>query len=192
MGDSRLDSMRWSTLASRTIIQDRWVHLRADDCRRADGTMIAPFYVNEAPDFVVVIAVTKEGQFVMIYQYRHAIDQVILEVPAGCVEPGESMEQAAARELLEETGYEAGTLTFLWKMAPNASCLNNYAWCYLALDVEKKGVQKLDATEEIEVVLMPKEQMRHALRQGKIQQAVHVGALYLALDVLAERALADE
>lgn len=188
MSDSRFDSMRWNTLSSRTIIKDRWVNLRADDCQRADGTMIAPFYVNQMPDFVVVVAVTEEDEFVMIYQYRHAIDKVILEVPAGCLEPGEAMEAAAARELLEETGYRAGKLTFLGKMAPNASCLSNYAWCYLAEGVKLADKQKLDATEEIEVVLMTEEELRRTLHEGRVEQAVHVGALYLALDARKESA----
>ena len=183
MSDSRFDSMRWNTLSSRTIIKDRWVNLRADECRRADGTVIAPFYVNQLPDFVVVVAVTDADEFVMIYQYRHAIDKVILEVPAGCLEPGETMEAAAARELMEETGYEAGKLTFLGKMAPNASCLSNYAWCYLAEGAKKVDKQKLDETEEIEVILMKEEDLRHALTEGMVEQAVHVGALYLAFDV---------
>lgn len=192
MADSRFDSMRWNTLSSRTIIKDRWVNLRADDCQRADGTMIAPFYVNQLPDFVVVVAVTEDEKFVMIYQYRHAIDKVILEVPAGCLEPGESMEAAAARELLEETGYEAGELTFLGKMAPNASCLSSYAWCYLAEDVRKVDGQKLDETEEIAVVLMAEEELLKALREGRVEQAVHVGALYQALDVRKGRSLTQQ
>lgn len=192
MADSKFDSMRWNTLSSRTIIRDRWVNLRADDCVRADGTRIAPFYVNELPDFVVVAAVTEDGKFVMIYQYRHAIDKVILEVPAGCLEPGESMEQAAARELLEETGYRAEKLTFLGKMAPNASCLSHYAWCYLAEGARLTENQKLDETEEIEVVLMTENELRDALREGGVEQAVHVGALYRALDVLKGRAFNRE
>lgn len=184
MANSRFDAMRWNTLSSRTIIKDRWVNLRADDCQMADGTMIAPFYVNQLPDFVVTAAVTEEGRFLMIYQYRHAVDKVILEVPAGCVEPGENMEEAARRELLEETGYEAGELQFLGKLAPNASCLSSYAWCYLATNARKRGKQALDATEEIDVVLMTREEIHKALQEGQIEQAVHVGALYRALEVL--------
>ncbi|MDO5416779.1 MAG: NUDIX hydrolase [Lachnospiraceae bacterium] len=184
MSDSRFDAMRWNTLSSRTIIKDRWVNLRADDCQMADGTRIAPFYVNEMPDFVVVAAVTEDGKFLMIYQYRHAVDKVILEIPAGCVEPGEEMEAAAARELLEETGYEASGIQFLGKMAPNASCMSSYAWCYLAVGARRKGRQELDETEEIAVALMTEEEVRKALRDGQVEQAVHVGALYWALEAL--------
>ncbi len=184
MANSRFDAMRWNTLSSRTIIKDRWVNLRADDCQMADGTMIAPFYVNQLPDFVVIVAVTEDEKFLMIYQYRHAVDKVILEVPAGCVEPGEDMEEAARRELLEETGYEADQIRFLGKLAPNASCLSSYAWCYLAAGARKKGEQALDATEEIDVVLMTKEEIRQALQDGRIEQAVLVGALYRALESL--------
>lgn len=184
MEHSGKDPRCWETLSSKTIIKDRWVHLRADECRMADGTMIAPFYVNEMPDFVVVTAVTEDGQFLMIRQYRHAVDKVILEIPAGCVEPGEDMQSAAGRELLEETGYASNQIHFLGKVAPNASSVSNYAWCYLALDAKKCAEQSLDDTEEITVELMTEEQIRSALRENHIEQAVHVAALYRALEEL--------
>lgn len=176
--------MMWEVLGSRTVIKDRWVDLRADDCRMADGTMIAPFYVNHMPDFVVVAAVTEDNQMIMIRQYRHGIRDVILEVPAGCVEEGETMEEAAVRELLEETGYEAGSVTYLCKTAPNGSCLSNYAHCYLAREAKKTGRQKLDPTEEIQVELYSLEEIREMLKTDKIVQAVHMAAVYRALEVL--------
>lgn len=184
MTPHKKNNMKWKLLSSRTVIKDNWVHLTADDCQMPNGTMIAPFYVSHAPDFVVVIAVTEDGKIPMIWQYRHGLQEVLLEVPAGCVEPGESFEEAAKRELLEETGYQAENVEFLCKMAPNASCLTNYAWCYLAKGAKKVGGQNLDVTEEIAVELMEIEQVKEALRNGEIQQAVHMAAIYHAFEVL--------
>lgn len=186
MTPQKKNNMKWKLLSSRTVIKDNWVHLTADDCQMPNGTMIAPFYVSHAPDFVVVIAVTEDGKMPMIWQYRHGLQEVLLEVPAGCVEPGESFEEAAKRELLEETGYQAENVEFLCKTAPNASCLTNYAWCYLAKGAKKVGGQHLDVTEEIAVELMEIEQVKAALRNGGIQQAVHMAAMYRAFEVLDE------
>lgn len=176
--------MKWELLSSRTLVKDTWIHLTADECRMSDGTMIAPFYVNHAPDFVVVIGVTEDGKMPMIRQYRHGLREVLLEVPAGCVEQGETFEEAAKRELMEETGYQADSIEFLFKTAPNASCFTNYAWCYLARNVRKTGEQSLDATEEIAVELMEISEVKELLRTGGIVQAVHVAALYRALEIL--------
>ena len=188
MTPQKKNNMKWKLLSSRTVVKDTWVNLTADDCQMPNGTMIAPFYVSHAPDFVVVIAVTEDGKIPMIWQYRHGLQEVILEVPAGCVEPGESFEKAAIRELMEETGYQAEHVEFLCKTAPNASCLTNYAWCYLAEGARKVGEQQLDVTEEIAVEAMEIEQVKKALRNGEIPQAVHMAALYRAFEVLETKA----
>ena len=80
----------WICNGSRTIIKDRWIDLHADDCALPDGTKISPFYVNDVPDFVVVVAVTVDGDFVFVRQYRHGTRQILLELPAGCMEPTDS------------------------------------------------------------------------------------------------------
>lgn len=179
-------TMKWNVLGTETIIKDPWIDLKADKCVMPDGTVIAPFYVNHLPDFVAVVAITEAREFLMIRQYRHGVQKVILEIPAGCVEPGEEAEAGVRRELLEETGYEAGQLKFLFKIAPNATCLSNYACCYLATGVRKVAEQHLDQTEEIEVLTKSIAEVREALRSGEIEQAVHVAAIYRALDEVCD------
>ena len=70
----------------------------ADDCALPDGTKISPFYVNDVPDFVVVVAVTVDGDFVFVRQYRHGTRQILLELPAGCMEPTDSDPGAIRQE----------------------------------------------------------------------------------------------
>ena len=88
----------WICNGSRTIIKDRWIDLHADDCALPDGTKISPFYVNDVPDFVVVVAVTVDGDFVFVRQYRHGTRQILLELPAGCMEPTDSDPGAIRQE----------------------------------------------------------------------------------------------
>ena len=121
----------WICNGSRTIIKDRWIDLHADDCALPDGTKISPFYVNDVPDFVVVVAVTVDGDFVFVRQYRHGTRQILLELPAGCMEPTDSDPGAgAARELFEETGY-AGSEPYFSVRSRECACISNFAHCYL-------------------------------------------------------------
>lgn len=179
-------SLEWKTLKRTTILKDEWIDLEASECQLPNGKVIAPFYVNRSRDFVVIVAVTKEKELLVERQYRHGVEKVLLEIPAGGVEPGEDAETAARRELMEETGYRAHSMELLFKVAPNASSNNNYAWCYLARDIEPLGCQNLDDTEALEVDTLPLPCMKEMLRSGMFEQAVHVAALYRALELLED------
>ena len=100
---------KWTTLESRYIIQRPWLTARVDKVQLPDGRINPEHYVLEYPEWVNIIAITREGQFVMVRQYRHAMDIVLDELCAGVMEQGETPLQAAQRELLEETGYGGGT-----------------------------------------------------------------------------------
>ena len=178
------ENLIWNLKETRVLYDEKWLHLESRSYELADGTKIDPYYVTCPNDFVVIVAVTKEGEFLMERLYRPGVEQVMTEPPAGAVEPGEEPMEAAKRELLEETGYEAETVGFLCKIAPNAATISNYAWCYLARNVCRKGKQKLDDTEALEVFKMTEEEVIEGLRNGEFSQAVHVAALYRALDVM--------
>ena len=162
----------WICNGSRTIVKDRWIDLHADDCALPDGTKISPFYVNDVPDFVVVVAVTVDGDFVFVRQYRHGTRQILLELPAGCMEPTDA-DPAAGSEPV-----------FLCKVAPNAACISNFAHCYLITDCKRVSGQHLDATEDLEIVVMSAGETRKLMTEGGLVQAVHVAAMYYAEKIL--------
>lgn len=179
--------MAWKVLKRDIVFQDTWVQLEASRCELPDGRIIEPFYIRRDPDFAVVVAVTKDRKLVLVRQYRHGAEKVLLELPAGCIEKGEDPMAAAGRELLEETGYQAGEIRFLMKTAPNAANSTAYAHCYLVTDVEWVAKQQLDEMEDVAVEYMDLHDVRKALREGIFEQAVHVAALYAALDILDGR-----
>ena len=182
--DEKLNmNLSWKILDETTVIKDSWIDMRASTCQLPGGMVIAPFYVNHLPDFAVVVAVTPEHRVIMVRQYRHGVEKVLLELPAGCIEAGEDPKDGAARELLEETGYKAGSLEFLFKIAPNASNCTSYAQCYLARNVFPAAAQNLDETEALEVVEMEGEEVKRLLREGGVEQAAHVAALYRAAEL---------
>lgn len=183
-GKSDPAGMKWEVLERKAVIERPWLHVEASKCRLPDGTMIDPFYVYHMPDFVVVAALTKKGELILVRQYRHGVEKVLLELPAGMIEDGEKPEQAAARELLEETGYRAGRMEFLFKTAPNATNCDNYAYCFLAREAEKIAGQHLDPTEDLVMESVTVEEAEQILREGGFEQAVHIAILYRVLELL--------
>ena len=180
MEEKAMSIKPWICNGSRTIVKDRWIDLHADDCALPDGTKISPFYVNTVPDFVVVVAVTVDGDFVFVRQYRHGTRQILLELPAGCMEPTDADPGAGAvRELFEETGYAGSKPVFLCKVAPNAACISNFAHCYLITDCKKVSSQHLDATEDLEIVVMSAEETKKLMAEGGLVQAVHVAGIQI-------------
>ena len=102
------DHLKWKTLSTEYLIKRKWLTARRDTVQLPDGRINEEYYILEYPDWVNVIAVTKDGKFVMERQYRHGAGEVGYELPCGVMEPDESPLCGAQRELLEETGYGKG------------------------------------------------------------------------------------
>ena len=102
--DKNMDDKRWTVLESEYLFRRPWLTARRDKVQLPNGNINPEFYVLEYPDWVNVIAVTEDGRFIIERQYRHGIGSTGWEIPAGVCEKGETPEQAARRELLEETG----------------------------------------------------------------------------------------
>ena len=131
-----------------------------------------------------VVALTPEQEVILIRQYRHGVGKTIWEIPGGVVDPGETPMQAAGRELLEETGYRAGTLIETGIVSPNPDNHTNFIHIFLALDVEKTSGQELDESEEIDVHPIPLSEVLHMALNGEIIQAMQISALFFALAYL--------
>lgn len=169
---------KWKTLGSRYIIQRPWLTARVDKVQLPCGTINPEHYVLEYPTWVNILAIDKQGHYVLIRQYRHGLDEIGLELCAGTSEAGENPEQAARRELLEETGYAGGAWTLTMKIAQNPSTCNNYTYCFTAVGVERVDNQHLDPSEDIEVVILSRNELLKAMRSGEITQALMLTPLY--------------
>lgn len=168
----------WKVLESEYLVRRPWLTARRDRLELPDGRIIPEYYVLEYPDWVNVIAITKDGQFVMERQYRHAARKISLELPCGVMEEGETPLEAAQRELLEETGFGGGQWKKLMELSPNPSAMSNMTHCFLAIGVEKIAEQHLDETEELSVLFMTKEEVKRMLNENQICQALMVAPLY--------------
>lgn len=177
--------MDWKILSSDYIFKESWFTIRKDVCETPQGKIIDPYYVYEFPTWVSALALTADNKVVMVRQYRHGLQQTILEVPGGCVDASdEDLQHAVSRELLEETGYEFSHYEYLGKVSPNPSTNNNWMHMFLATGGNKVKAQDLDHNEEIEVALVELETLREMIEQNQIVQALHVCTIMYGLGKL--------
>jgi 8-oxo-dGTP pyrophosphatase MutT (NUDIX family) len=137
------------------------------------------FYVIESPDWINVIPLTDDGQVVLIEQYRHGTGEISLEIPGGMVDAGETTAAAAARELLEETGYEASEVALLGKTRPNPAIQNNWIHTFLARGVRYRREPENAGTEQTFVRLFPVEIIPTLISEGKITHSLVVTGFHL-------------
>lgn len=168
----------FKVLASEYLIRRPWCTVRCDRVQLPTGVVVPEWYVFEFANWVNVIAITREGEFVMISQYRHGVKQTRYELVAGMCDEGETPEQSARRELLEEAGYGGGEWRQFMKVAPNPSNQNNFTYTFLATGVERISEQQTEASEDIEVHLMSREEVRSLLDNEQIIQCLNVAPLW--------------
>ncbi len=137
-----------------------------------------PFYRIDSADWVNIVALTDQDEIVMVRQYRHGEGEVTLEIPGGIVDPGEDGATAAARELLEETGYLAGAVARLGVVNPNPALFGNRTETYVARGVRRVAEIQNGQTEETVVELIPRSKLRAHAREGRISSALVIAALY--------------
>lgn len=168
----------WRPVRSRRVHDCRVFDLRQVRFAAPDGRDEADFYVVEAPDWINVVPLTAEGEVVLIRQYRFGVRDVTLEIPGGMCDPGEDPATAAARELLEETGYR-GRIEPLGSVHPNPAIQSNRCWSYVARDAVRVGDPEPDPHEAFEVVLRPAAEVPDLIRSGAITHSLVVTAFHL-------------
>lgn len=175
-----LKNRKWQVLSTEYLLREgAWCTVRRDTVQIPSGVVIPHWYVFEFPTWANVIAVTKEEKIVLISQYRHGLGETYYELPAGMVDPtDDSPMDGAKRELEEETGYGGGRWSLYMTVSPNPSNHNNLQYTFLAEDVELAVDRHPEESEDIEVHLFTKEEVREILEQGQIIQALHLAPLW--------------
>ena len=175
----RLQNRKWKVIKSENILRlGPWLSVRQEEVELPNGHRIPTWYILEFPDWINVIAVTKDGRMVLIDQYRHALGETRYEIVAGVVDPGETPLHAAQRELSEETGFGGGTWQEFMVLSPNPTNHNNRSITFLATDVEQLSAPHEEESEDIRVHVLTKEEVRQLLEEGEIIQALHAAPLW--------------
>lgn len=173
----------WESKGQR-IIQDFGIFKATEVERAGPHGKTGRFIVLDAPDWGVVVPILERSgsrYILAVRQFRHGSGQPSLEFPGGVVEPGEDPKRSAARELREETGYEAGRMTLLGDLSPNPAILKNRFRVYLAENLQLAGKQSLDEHEIVDVQEIPESEFLDRLGGPGRDHALMSAAAFLYL-----------
>ncbi len=170
----------WTFLGSERKFSDRLIAVD-HDLYRVDGRERPnTFTVIRTSDWINVIPVTADGSIVFIRQFRHGIREVTLEIPGGAIDSRDASPlDAAARELLEETGYRAARWEDLGFVTPNPALQDNRCHTFLATGAFRDGEPRPDPFERIEVVVLDAPAAKRVLRDGTVRHGLVLAAFGL-------------
>ncbi|MCH8238357.1 MAG: NUDIX hydrolase [Proteobacteria bacterium] len=172
----------WQVLKTSEIFSaEPWLALSVQQVRVPDGRIIDDFYQLALPDFTLVFAATPSGEIIMIRQYKHGAKRTSLTLPGGLVEKGEDPEEAAKRELLEETGYQAESWQSLGSYVVNGNLGCGKGHFFMAAGAKPVQEPESGDLETMEIELLSREQIAEALRSGEVMLLNHAAVIALAM-----------
>ncbi len=172
--------LHWETLGSRMLYDARIFKLNTVESRSVDSDSKASFVTLDSANWVTIIPALEGGEsrFLIVRQYRHGSGLISLEFPAGMIDKGESPADAAARELLEETGYRAELLEEIGSVNPNPAFMTNTTYTFRARGLQKVAELKLDEHEMIDVHEYGYSELLEAMGKAPFANAIMVQSWY--------------
>ena len=177
----------WQRLNSEVLFTSKWLNVRRDVCRLPSGSVIDDYFVIEIPDGVTIVAITRDMEIVLVRQYKHGIGQVVLELPAGNVDPDEDPNVAINRELREETGYTASNIEYVTTIISKPARMTARTLVYFATGAVLYGYPEESDQEKIETVLVPLEELPLLIAHGMIITETSLAALLTTWDRLTSK-----
>lgn len=168
----------WSIESRHHVLSTRVFDLETVEARREGSEQVHRFHRLLAPDWVNVVPLTEQNEVVLVRQLRHGTGQVTLEIPGGMIDPGETPDQAARRELREETGYSADRWHALGFVDPNPALFDNQCHTFAAVGAQCVGEIQNEGAEQTEVVLVPLADIPERIRGGEIRHALVIAAFH--------------
>lgn len=169
----------WKILSSKELCKTNFFRLREDRCEMPSGRIVPNYYVVEWKPWCNVVALTENGEMILIEQYRHAAGKVCFEIPGGQIDQGMPID-AIKRELLEETGYTSDNFIHVGSHYTNPAILNNQLHTFVAKNCRKVATPKLDEFEDIRVFTVPVTAAYKLVEEGKIDHSLIIASLFLA------------
>jgi len=173
------------TLKRKYVFEGRLIKVRVDTVAAGDGHR-AEREIVEHPDAVVMVALDKDDNILMVDQYRAPLGKNLLEIPAGVIEKSEDAESTAVREMQEETGYKPQKVEFLTGFYTSPGFSNEYLHLYMVTELMESRLEAED-TAGIELVRVPVSQINELITSGRIQDAKTIAGLLLFLEYRRSR-----
>jgi len=181
-----MNQKKWKILESEYLVNNKWISLKKEKCHLPNGTIIDDYYIAEKNDSIMIFAVTKDNKILMVSQYKHGAQEVVLELPAGYIDKDETPEQTATRELLEETGYKANALHNIGRIIYDPTNTRGTGYLFFTKDVVKVADPTPDKTEDITVIEVTKEELLKNIRNNTLCGGMAIAASFLGLEKLKE------
>ncbi len=167
----------WSILSDVVHASCGPFSIRRRSCQRESDQREGTFYTIEVADWVCVIALTPADKLLLVRQFRFGVHDFTWELPAGLIDPGESVQEAAIRELEEETGYRGMAGETVAVLHPNPALQANRCHFVMVRQAEPTGCKGGDPNEETQVLELERSAYRDWVYTGKVSHALAVAAL---------------
>ncbi len=178
---------KWKKLTSNQVVCSPWMNVYKDRVELPNGIILDDFYKAEIRDAASIVALDEKQNILLKKEYRYCYDEDLIEIPAGIFEEGETASRVAERELLEETGYASKDWMYLGKYVESSAKLTNHMHIFFAENCKKISAQKLDATEDVELIVVPFQDAVDMVMHGQIVCQGSCYAILRVAKILEER-----
>ena len=160
----------WKVIQRELIFQNPWIELHQDKVETRTGKVM-DYTWYKSSDVAVIVPFLEKDNLLMIRQYRYPLGKVLLEFPAGHIEQGEAAANAAKRELLEETGYIANRIDYMYTYHPSVSKSSQLVYIFRAYDLVEKKANHDGGEDIIRTEIISVEELENMIRQRRIESA---------------------
>jgi 8-oxo-dGTP pyrophosphatase MutT (NUDIX family) len=173
---------KWKIIKESDVSPSKWFPVLRHTVELPDGKIVDDYFISPMGNVAMVLPITSKKEIVLVKQYKHALGEILIELPAGFQQKGKTLEESAIAELEEEVGIKTTTdkLVFLGKTANNPTKTTHVTYCYLARDLEFNSEQNLEETEEIEIIKVSPQKALEMVRDGDIWVADSVANILRA------------
>ncbi len=173
-------SKPWKTVTSKYLLETPFVKVRRDELELRNGSK-THYYVTERRNFCVAVCLTPKNEVVLLKHFRHPVDRLVFELPAGLLEDGEEPRKAMERELLEETGFQAD-LKLVGKVFRDPATDVSKGFFFLGRNAVFKQKPVLEELEDITVELRPWRKALRLATENEFKHPLMIAAMYWCLD----------
>jgi ADP-ribose pyrophosphatase len=161
---------KWKTIKTEDVSPSKWFPIERHTVELPNGKIVDDYFMSSLGNVVMIVPVTVNNEIILVKQYKHAADEILIELPAGYQQKNKTLEESALAELEEETGIRTtpGNLILLSKTVTNPTKIASTTYCYLARNLEFNSKQKFDETEDIEIVKVSAKKALDMVLSGEI------------------------
>ncbi len=186
---------KWKTTSTKTIVDDKWLRLRADSCVTPAGGVVDTYYVSEYNDWANCVVIDSENNLIMVRHYRYPINDFLLEFVSGGIEKHDpSPTVGIKRELEEEIGYVGGEIYQTGVSYPNPGSQTNKVYSFLAIGGNCSQEQQLEAGESLVIEKIALNKLIESMENpepGVMYQSMHITSLFFALSFIRRSPLSS-